>query len=346
MIDVAVSIFPVFIFLGVLVYYDSYKLVKIKTVLLLIGYGCLAAGAAFLINIFLLNNIFTNLTFYVRYIAPVVEETLKSALIIYLILKNKTGFLVDAAIYGFAAGAGFAFIENIYYLNTVESGSILLWIIRGFGTAVMHGGTAAIFSLLTKNMYDRFSSSDPQNHLQKKQKKIISFFLTVVPGFVSAVLIHSFFNHLVLPAHLITLLQLILLPALIVFIFRRSEAALKDWMVAGLDNEVQILEQIDNGNFSESYAGQYLLSLQKNFPGAAVADMLCLIKIHIELSIKAKGVMLMRKAGLPVIIEDEVKDKLIEMKFLEKSIGPVGKLAVAPVFAQSTKDLWQVYILT
>jgi hypothetical protein len=73
--------------------------------------------------------------------------------------------------------------------------------------------------------------------------------------------------------------------------------------------------------------------------------MLCSIKLHAELSIKAKGVILMRKAGLPVIIEDDIKDKLNELKYLEKSIGYTGKLAVAPIFKMSAKDLWQLYIL-
>jgi hypothetical protein len=73
--------------------------------------------------------------------------------------------------------------------------------------------------------------------------------------------------------------------------------------------------------------------------------MLCLIKIHVELSIKAKGVLLMKKVGLPIIIEQDVKDKLNELKYLEKSIGKTGKLAVAPIFHTDTKDLWQLYLL-
>jgi len=160
-----------------------------------------------------------------------------------------------------------------------------------------------------------------------------------------AILIHSFFNHLLLPAITITIIQLIFLPLLIIFTFHKSEKTLKDWMEIGLNNDVQILEHIDNGIFTESYAGQYLLSLQNKFSGTILADALCLIKIHSELSIKAKGVILMRKVGLPVIIEDEVKEKLNELKYLEKSIGPTGKLAIAPIFNISTKDLWQLYML-
>ncbi|HCY75792.1 MAG TPA: hypothetical protein DHV28_07705 [Ignavibacteriales bacterium] len=330
MIKILISLLPVFIFLLILIYLDSYKLVKITNVILLIFVGFVAAILSYVINDFLLANLSVEVTTYARYIAPVIEEILKASFIIYTIRKKKIGFMVDAAIYGFAIGAGFAFIENIYYLNVIESSNIFLWIIRGFGTAVMHGGTTAIFSILTKNFFDRSNKTKFKYYL---------------PGLVAVILIHSFFNHLLLPAITITVLQLIFLPLLIIFTFNKSEQALKDWMEIGLNNDVQILEQIDNGIFSESHAGQYLLSLQSRYSGTILADMLCLIKIHSELSIRAKGVILMRKVGLPVIIEDEVKEKLEELRYLEKSIGPTGRLAIAPIFNISTKDLWQLYML-
>jgi protease PrsW len=327
MIQILVSLLPVFIFLLILIYFDSYKLVKINTILLVILIGGIAALLSYGINKFLIESFQININLFARYIAPMIEESLKAAFIIFMISKKKIGFMVDAVIYGFAVGAGFAFVENIYYLSVVSSSSIFLWIIRGFGTAVMHGGTTAIFAILTKNIFDRTD-------------KIF------IPGLFSAILIHSIFNHLLLPAIAITLLQLILLPLLIIFVFYRSELALRNWMDTGLDNEVKLLDQLDNGTFSESHAGQYLLSLQDKFSGPVLADMLCSIKIHVELSIKAKGVILMRKAGLPVTIEDEIKDKLNELKYLEKSIGPTGKLAVAPIFKMSAKDLWQLYMLS
>ena len=72
---------------------------------------------------------------------------------------HKIGFMVDSAIYGFAVGAGFAFVENIYYLQSLENANLFLWIIRGFGTAVMHGGTTAVFAILSKTLTDGKSSS-------------------------------------------------------------------------------------------------------------------------------------------------------------------------------------------
>ncbi|MEE9430110.1 MAG: PrsW family glutamic-type intramembrane protease [Melioribacteraceae bacterium] len=330
MIDIFVSLLPVFIFLIGLVYFDSYKLVKIRTVLLVIFVGFVTAAISYVINKFLLNTFLIDISIYAKYIAPIIEETLKAIFIVYMISKKKIGFTVDAVICGFAIGAGFSFIENIYYLNVVEVSSIFLWIIRGFGTAIMHGGTTALFAIISKSLFDRANGF-----------KFINYFLALI----FAIIIHSFFNHLLLPAIAITVLQLLLLPAFLIFVFKRSEMVLRSWIEAGLGNEVQLLMHIDNGVFSESHSGQYLLSLKNNFSGMVLSDMLCLIKIHLELSIKAKGVLLLRKVGLPVIVEDEIKDKLEELKYLEKSIGETGKLAVSPIFRTSTKDLWQLYML-
>ncbi|MCB9250097.1 MAG: PrsW family intramembrane metalloprotease [Ignavibacteriales bacterium] len=150
MIEILVSLLPVFIFLLALIYLDSYKLVKITTVSLVILIGFAAALISFTITKFLLTNFSFELSLYTKYGSPIIEETIKASFIIYMISKKQIGFTVDAAIYGFAIGAGFSFIENIYYLNVLESSNLFLWIIRGFGTAVMHGGTTAIFSIITK----------------------------------------------------------------------------------------------------------------------------------------------------------------------------------------------------
>lgn len=339
---IAISLLPVFLFLAALMYLDSFKLVKISLVIKTILAGCLAAIISYFINRYLLNNLSIEFSTYTKYISPFIEESLKASFIIYLLAKNKIGFMIDAAIYGFAVGAGFAFIENIYYLSSLNQPNLIIWFIRGFGTAVMHGGTTAIFAILTKNISDR-----------KKEFKffqiIPGFLLALIyhflPGLLFAIGIHSFFNHFVFSPIILTILQLIVLPMIIAYVFYRSEILLKQWMESGMDNDVQLLAQINEGKFSESHVGEYLLSLQNQFSGTVLADMLCLIRIRLELAIKAKGVLLMKEAGIPVIIDDEVKENLKELKYLEKNIGSTGMLTIAPIFHSSTRDLWQLYML-
>ncbi|MEJ2614973.1 MAG: PrsW family glutamic-type intramembrane protease [Ignavibacteriaceae bacterium] len=341
MIRIAISLLPVFVFLTALIYLDSFKLVKISLIVKTILAGCIAAIVSYFINRFLLDSLSLELSSYTMYVSPFIEEFLKASFIIYLISKNKTGFMIDAAIYGFAVGAGFAFIENIYYLSSLEQSNLILWFIRGFGTAVMHGGTTAIFAIVTKNIIDR----KKEFKVFKKHIYPVSIIYPYFPGLIFAIVIHSFFNHFIFSPVLLTALQLIILPVIITYVFYRSEVLLKKWMETGMDNDVQLLEQINEGKFSESNVGEYLLSLQNQFSGTVLADMLCLIRIRLELAIKAKGVLLMKEAGIPVAADDEVKEKLNELKYLEKNIGSTGMLTISPIFHSSTRDLWQLYML-
>jgi hypothetical protein len=43
---------------------------------------------------------------------------------------------------------------------------------------------------------------------------------------------------------------------------------------------------------------------------------------------------------------EHTRAKLEEMKYLEKSIGATGKLAIKPFLRMSQKDLWQFYMLS
>jgi len=342
MVRILISLLPVIIFLSALIYSDSFKLVKIPLVLQSILAGIAAALISYFINSYLLNYSSFELTTYTMYISPLIEETLKASFIIYLLAKQKAGFMVDAAIYGFSIGTGFALVENIYYLSSLDQVNPIIWFIRGFGTAVMHGGTTAIFAIITKNITDR-----------KKELKLYQFipgFLFIIlyhlfPGLIFAIGIHSFFNHFMLTPVILTILQLIILPIIIIYVFYRSEMILKNWMEAGMDTDVELLGQINEGKLSDTHIGQYLISLQKNFSSEIMVDMIAYIRNHIELSIQAKGVILLKQAGAPVLIDEETRDKFKELKYLEKSIGKTGKLALLPILHTSTRDLWQLYML-
>ena len=133
------GLLPVICFLAALVYLDSYKLVPIRRVLTVIALGCLTAALSYPVSLFWLETAGIDFTTYTRYIAPAFEEALKAAVVVALLRLNRIGFLVDAAILGFAVGAGFAILENLYFLRIVPETQLGTWIVRGFGTALMHG---------------------------------------------------------------------------------------------------------------------------------------------------------------------------------------------------------------
>ncbi len=327
---VLVSLAPVFIFLAILVLLDSYKLVRLRSIIVTIVIGGLSGVICFFITTWILAQFEVKLTVYSRSISPVLEEVIKGSYLVLLMKKKKIGFMVDGAIYGFAIGAGFAVVENIDYFIHLQTSNLFLWIIRGFGTAVMHGGTVCIMGIVAKSMSERSPSV-----------KLYHF----LPGLLIAIVIHSFFNYIFLDPRLITVMQLILLPTLIAFIFARSEKLLRDWLELGLDTDVIMLEFITKGQVSKTNIGKYLQSIKEKFPGLILADMLCYLRINLELAIRAKGILLMKGEGFDIPLDMEVENKLSELSYLEKSIGKTGKLALTPIIHTSTRDLWQIYLV-
>ena len=328
--QIAVSVFPVIIFLVFLNFFDSYKLVKPRFIVFTIAVGAFIAFLGYMINTFLLNVFASDTTMYSSFGAPIIEELLKASYVIYLIQSKKVGFMVDAGIYGFAIGAGFACVENVYYLHELHDPNILLWVIRGFGTAVMHGGTTAIFGIISKDLSDRYPS-----------KRLLVF----LPGGAIMMMIHSFFNLFFLPPITETFLTLTLLPFLLFLVFKRSEQSTRTWLGVGLDADIEILHLIMTGNLSESNIGKYLHSLQEKFPGEIIVDMLCLLRLHTELAIRSKGILMMREAGFRTTPDPEIIEKFAELQYLEKNIGKTGKIAIMPFLHTASRDLWQIYML-
>ena len=330
LVHIAVGIAPVLCFLAALVVLDSYKLVSLRLVIAVVGAGLLVAAGCYVVNGFLLGVSGVEFEAYTRYVGPLVEEFAKAVVVVALIRLHRIGFLVDAAILGFATGTGFAIVENLWYQHLIPDAGLGIWIVRGFGTALMHGGTTAIFAIMGLAL------------LERSPRAAVAPF---VPGFLLAVVLHAAFNHILGWPRLSTLAVLFVLPPLLFAVFQRSERAVSDWLGSGFDADALMLESINSGRFADSPTGRYLASLKDHFDGPILADLLCYIRLHIELALRAKGVLMMRENGFEVPIDDETRAKFTELRYLEKSIGATGLLAVRPMLHTSHKDLWQIYML-
>ena len=330
-IKIILSLSPVFLLLLVLLALDSLKLVN-KTILLsCLAWGIISAALSFYTNTFLISQYGLDFDLFSGYIAPVVEEILKMLLILFLIKRNKIGFMIDGAIYGFSIGAAFSLAENIFYLFNYASGepNLMVWITRGFGTAVMHGGTTAVFAILVISNLNRQSP----------------FGFAVFVGAISAILIHASFNFLTSWPVFATVFILIVIPIALVVSFQLNENAIRKWLEIEFDTEASMLHMIRKGKFSETRTGQYLLSIRNHFPPEVVFDIYCFISLYTELSIKAKSVMMLRENDFVITPDPGIPSKLKELTSLRKQIGRSGYLAIAPVLRMNRKDLWKLSML-
>lgn len=322
-----VSLLPVIVFLVSLYLFDSFRLVRKALLFICLLWGISAAVLAYFLNTYLLENLAVSFTTFSRFIAPLSEEFLKSMLILALLSQRRIGFTIDALIYGFAVGTGFALSENLVYLaNAASVDNLLVWIIRGFGTALMHGGTTAMLSIMI------------MAGLQRNKH----FLLSIWPGFFVAYAMHSFHNQFLLDPVLQTFLLLLSLPILFALVFRQSNHMLQNWLEIEFSSEVELLRMIRQGKFRSTKAGDYLASLKDYFAPETIVDLYAYISLYLELSIAAKRNMLLKENGFDVIIEEDTLKNLQELSQLRKQIGKAGELAIQPVVRMRHRELWKL----
>jgi len=327
--DILVSIIPALFFILFLYFLDSFKLVIKSVLLLAIIWGLCSAVIAYFVNTFMLEHTSIGFNTLSKYLAPAIEEFIKAIFIFLIIYKKRVGFMIDAAIYGFATGAGFALLENILFIRTMGDPNLLIWIIRGFGTAIMHGGCTSLLAIILISGKNRDSSPA----------------LAIALAFIITYMIHSAFNHFYIDPILQTIGILLVTPVLFILIFRYTENQLQNWLEIEFASEIELLTMINKGQLMSTRSGEYLASLKSRFSGETILDMYCFLAIYLELSIKAKRNVMLKENGFPVIIEDDIQDKLKELAELRKRIGKVGELTLSPLIRMNYRNLWKLNFL-
>jgi RsiW-degrading membrane proteinase PrsW (M82 family) len=325
--QIGASVLPVLIFLFALELIDTYKLLTLGRVLRSVAVGCGVAVICYGLNTAVYASGLVSPAIWARSGAPVLEEIAKALYVVWLLRTNRVGFMVDTAISGFAIGAGFAVLENLTYIPDLSATGLIASAIRGLGTAMMHGGATAIFGTVSANLSEIRGSRSS---------------LTFLPGLAMAIVIHELYNQPLWRPVIAAVVVLIVLPAVIAFIFWRSEKALEKWLGTKLDKDIDLLQMMATGTFSNSHVGKYLKSLESTFTPVILGDMLSYLHLSLELSARAKGDLLRREMGFPVDPDPELPAQLKELTFLESQIGRAGKMALGPLLGQSRRDVWEL----
>jgi RsiW-degrading membrane proteinase PrsW (M82 family) len=328
--EAALGLTPVLLYLAGLLYIDSFKLVRLSTILGVLLMGMLAAFLSYFLSGFVIDALHLSFPMYSKFYAPVLEEGLKSLAIVWLFSRNRIGFMVDAAILGLAAGAGFSVLENIYYAYIFPEAHVGVWIIRGFGTALMHGGVTAVFAVSAQTLRERHAHTG-----------IWGF----IPGFLAAVSIHSIFNQFIdYPAYSAAA-TILALPLALLFLFDKSEHKVHDWLVHDYDSHEHLLEDIDSGKFAQSESGRVIAELAARFSKSVVADIFAYIKLHTELVLRAEKLLLAKEQGTPPEPGKPAAESFKLLHALEKRIGRTALMTIWPHLKFSRQELWELHQL-
>ena len=325
-----IACMPVMALVLVLNHLDSHRLLGVRFMTKVFIAGGVVAFLTAFVNGFSIEFLQIGFTQYTRYASPMIEEALKASILIYLFRTNRIGFLIDAGILGFTVGAGFSFIENLYYLHQATDAHYGIWFVRGFGTAIMHGGATAIFAIISQLLTERHLKIHPLYYL---------------PGLIAAVLLHSVFNHFPVSPVLSTATTLLILPTLLFMLFERNTASIHQFLEHDFEAHKKLLRQIEHGELTQCEAGRFLLDLQKTASGSHASEMVYYFHLHTELILSAEQLLLAREEGIEIDVDKTTIDKLTEMHHLEKEIGKAAMHTLRPHLHFSSKELWEVHLL-
>lgn len=324
-----ISVLPVTVFLLVLLHLDTHRLIGHHRIAQVFALGGALAISAYFINGAIIDLAQFDFSTYSRNIAPVMEELLKAAVVVWLFRTERVGFQVDAAIMGFAVGAGFSFIENLFYLFHQSEAHYAIWMVRGFGTAIMHGGCAAIFGVLGQIMTERHLKMNP---------------LWYLPGLLAAALFHAIFNHFPVSPILSTVVTLMIIPTLLFLLFEKNEVTIHNFLEQDFDAHRRLLKQLEGGEHSGCETGRFVQDLERHLHSTVAQAMRTYIHLHTELMLSAEGVLLARERGTDVVVEDSARHKIRELHVLERQIGKSGMHALNAHIKLSKHEFWMIHM--
>lgn len=330
----AVAFGPALLLLFVFDRLDVFNLIPMRTINLLFSAGIILAGVSLLFNWIVLANSAIGFSAYSRYVAPPIEEALKAAPILAMFLYNRIGFKLDAVIAGFAVGAGFSTLENLWYLSTLSDANLSAWLVRGFGTAVMHGSATALFALISHEMTERQAQSPAAQYRFNA--------LLFAPGLLAAIAVHSLFNHFPHQPVLAMAAMFVLAPATLFLALARSEHATQIWLRADENAHRELLAEIRAGHFADTEIGHELDALAAKLPPARHADVAAYAELKIKLVLRAEELILAAHSGGAVEITPDDRAEFIRLDALQHRLGASMAAAVHTLLGLTRNDLWEL----
>jgi protease PrsW len=328
-----IAMAPVLLLLLVFDRLDVFNLIPMRDIGLLVLVGAALALFSYFANLSVMDGFPIGFTGYSRYVAPVIEETMKAAPIIFLFARNRLGFKLDAAIAGFAVGAGFSMAENLWYLAELQDANITDWLVRGFGTAIMHGAATALFAVISHEWSEKQAESAATQYRFNP--------LLFVPGLLAAMVVHSIFNHFPAQPLLAMVLMLLLAPMTLFLTLARSERVTRQWLAADAAAHRQLLEDIRAGHF-ESKTGSDLRDHLRDLRASAAEDVMAYVELKMELVLRAEESILATHEGGAAPAGETELEKFERLDALEKRLGKAVVAAISSRIGFSRNDLYEL----
>ncbi len=326
----SVALVPVLAMVALFVWLDIFKLMSFGELIVLLIAGGGVAILAYPISGQLIDVLPLGFSYYSRFIAPWIEESLKALAIVTLFYFNRIGYKLDAVISGFAIGAGFSVVENILYLLRFPDLAPTVWMVRGLGTALMHGGACATLAAIAHELAER------------ENREAASEFnfnpLWVVPGLIVAALIHTLFNQFPDQPMTAMLGALVGTPLLLMAIFQFGSTEARGWLIEESANHRAALEALEAGRFPDDASGRRIAALADRAGGTEAQHIRDYVTTAMRLIVAAEEKLL----GKPVPPKAELDSAFDRLDQLRRAMGRTAFATLEPMLPFSRNDLWEV----
>lgn len=293
-------------------------------------WGVIAYFLAARINTGFINAGIFNSNTVIRFIAPIVEETLKALILLYLIRQVDFKYFLDGAIYGFAAGIGFAIFENFEYVLGHPAAGLGLAISRVLSTNLIHAsGSALIGIALGLARFDRSS---------------LTRGLYLLGGWSLAIIIHSGFNNMVNDGvQLLFAFGAGLGSAAIIFsAVRRGLQEEKAWVY----DEIGLTEGVTKNEATAvrrlKDVDSILSPLAERFGPEKASQIEKFLFMQAQLAIQNKMLSKLQDEKSRAAVRQDITTLNSKMNEIRKSVGTYCMLYLRNIFPENETQLWNL----
>jgi RsiW-degrading membrane proteinase PrsW (M82 family) len=322
-------IFPL-LFLGMIRRLDLYQTNQFHLIWLSLGWGIVAYCLAALTNITLDISWSVDRGTINNFIAPILEELLKAVILLYIIRLPQFTYSVDGAIYGCAAGVGFAIAENFEYIIFNDPKvAILVALQRVLSANLVHASSSALAGIALGAFFLRRNWT---------RWMVLAFGLVMAIGqhMIFNIMISSPFSPLI--AFGTVILGVGFVFAAIQIGKRQTRAWIKEKL--GMDHhitrsEATLVDRLANPD-------KFLLPVFERFGAETASRVEKLLYLQARLGIKRKTLdSLQNNVSLRRAVEAEISKMQMEMDATRRAVGVYPMLFVRGLFTDEMVSAWE-----
>ncbi len=318
------------LFLAIVYKLDLYKTGNYRNIAISLAGGIAAYWLAYLVNPWMRDQGLVTRDIMVRFSAPVLEEIFKGLILLYLIRRPSFTYFVDGAIYGFAAGIGFAIFENFEYISGSPETALSLAIARVLSTNLVHAtGSGLIGIALGMARFDR-------SHRRAA---------VLVIGAGLAMILHMGFNNIV-NSHS----DLILVYAIVVGFggaivigtaMRYGLKEEKTWIMEKLGEADRVTVQEKSAVEGLDKLNKMLAPLAERFGPEKANQVKDFLTIQARLGILRKTVEKLNDEKMRRAVEVQIEDLSAQMNQVRREVGSYCMLYLRNTFLEETGTLYK-----